>query len=206
MKAIQNFFRTTVLGGVLAVLPLVLVIVLFRWLILKVADVLKPLVSLFYTERKIEEVFLYIISFIAIILVFFLIGLIVRTRIGIFMKITLEKRYLMKLPAYKTARDLVMQFTGKNRSFFSAVVVADVFNTGTLMTGFVTDRTDAYISVFVPTGPNPTSGNIFHVKKELVYETNTPVDEAMKTIISCGSGSSPLLQIAQMKMKEQSGS
>ena len=206
MKALQKFFRTTVIGGFLAVLPLALVIALFRWLILKVADLLSPLVSLFYTERKIEVVLLYFISFIAIVIVFFLIGLIVRTRIGIFMKITLEKRYLMKLPAYKTARELVMQFTGKNRTFFSAVVIVDVFNTGTLMTGFVTDRSDDYVSVFVPTGPNPTSGNIFHVRKEYVYETNTPVDEAMKTIISCGSGSSPLLQIAQMKMKGQSGS
>lgn len=204
MKALRNFFRTTILGGALAMLPLVLVIVLFRFLFIKVHDILQPLASLVQTERRIEEVVVYVLTFSAILLIFFFIGLVIRTRIGHFLRITLEKRYLMKIPGYKTARELVMQFTGKNRSFFSAVVVVDVFNTGTLMTGFVTDRTDNYVSIFVPTGPNPTSGNIFHVKKELVYEIDTPVDEAMKTIISCGSGSSPLLQMAEMKMKKSS--
>ena len=205
MKALKNFFKTTVLGGVAAVLPLALIIVIFRWLVIKVHDLLQPLASLVHTERRFEEVLVYILSFLSIIIVFFLIGLIIRTRMGLFLRVTLEKRYLMKIPGYKTARELVMQFTGKNRTFFSGVVVVDVFNTGTLMTGFITDRTDEYVSVFIPTGPNPTSGNIFHVKKELVYETKTPIDEAMKTIISCGSGSSPLLQIAQVQMRNSDG-
>ena len=100
----------------------------------------------------------------------------------------------MKIPGYKMARETVMQFFGKNRSFFSEVVLVDLFNSGTLMTGFITDDHGEYLTVFVPTGPNPTSGNIYHVKKDKVLRTVANVDSGMKSIISCGAGSSEIFQ------------
>ena len=83
----------------------------------------------------------------------------------------------------------MQQFFGKNRSFFKEVVLVDIFNTGVLMTGFITDDQGDIISVFVPTGPNPTSGLIYHLPKERVTKTDAAVDAGMKTIISCGAGS-----------------
>ena len=51
------------------------------------------------------------------------------------------------------------------------------------MTGFITDDQGEIITVFVPTGPNPTSGNIYHLAKDRVLKTGAPVDNGMKTII-----------------------
>ena len=100
-----------------------------------------------------------------------------------------EDKYLLKVPGYKLAKETVQQFFGKNRSFFKEVVLVDIFKTGTLMTGFITEDQGDIISVFVPTGPNPTSGNIYHLQKDQVIRTTAPVDVGMKTIISCGAGS-----------------
>ena len=58
-----------------------------------------------------------------------------------------------------------------------------------LMTGFITDNQGEIITVFVPTGPNPTSGNIYHLPKAKVLKTGASVDNGMKSIISCGAGS-----------------
>ncbi len=58
------------------------------------------------------------------------------------------------------------------------------------MTCFLTDETpEGICSVFVPTGPNPTSGNIYHLKKEYVHLINVSIEEAMRSIISCGASS-----------------
>ena len=100
-----------------------------------------------------------------------------------------EDRYMMKIPGYKMAKETVQQFFGKNRSFFREVVLVDIFNTGALMTGFITDDQGEMITVFVPTGPNPTSGNIYHMPFERVIKTTASVDSGMKSIISCGAGS-----------------
>lgn len=189
LKRIRKFFITTVIGGLAAILPLALLVIIFRWIIGLIEKYLAPLVELVNTSSSIQEFLIYLLAIIAILTVFFLAGLVVQTRLGRFFKIALEKKYLMKIPGYKVARETVMQFFGKNRSFFSEVVLVDIFNSDTLMTGFITDEHDDYVTVFVPTGPNPTSGNIYHVKREKLIHTDVPVDTGMKTIISCGAGS-----------------
>ncbi|MDR1648147.1 MAG: DUF502 domain-containing protein [Zoogloeaceae bacterium] len=45
---------------------------------------------------------------------------------------------------------------------------------------------EAYVSVFVPTTPNPTSGFFLMMKKEETMELKMSVDEALKYIVSMG--------------------
>jgi uncharacterized membrane protein len=155
-KRFRKFLRTTLFGGVVALAPLTLIVLLFRWVIN-------------------------------------LIGLVVRTRLWAFLN-RFEDRYLLKIPGYKLAKETVQQFFGKNQSFFKEVVLVDIFNSGALMTGFITDDQGEIITVFVPTGPNPTSGNIYHLQKDRVLKTGAPVDHGMKTIISCGAGSTEIFE------------
>lgn len=196
---LRNFFRTTALGGLVAILPLVLIIIFFRWIINLIQKYLEPLVNLINTESQLMIIALYIIAVIAIIFLFFLLGLFIQTRMGKFFRTVFEEQYLMKIPGYKLARETVMQFFGKQKSFFREVVLVDIFNSGTLMTGFITDDHDDsdFLTVFVPTGPNPTSGNIYHVLKEKTIRTTTTVDTGMKSIISCGAGSSNIFKERQ---------
>ena len=191
-KRLKLFFRTTLVGGLAAVLPLGLLFLFFRWIVNIIQKYLEPLVGLIEVDSQLKVVILYILAVAAILTTFFFIGLVIQTRIGSFINNVLEEKYLMKIPGYKIARDTVMQFFGKNRSFFSEVVLVDIFNSGTLMTGFVTDKHGDYLTIFVPTGPNPTSGNIYHVLENKVVRTKIAVDNGMKTIISCGAGSTEI--------------
>jgi len=62
------------------------------------------------------------------------------------------------------------------------------------MTAFITDtHEDGSYTLFVPTGPNPTSGLIFHLAGKYVHPVDVPVQDAMRSIISCGAGSSKLI-------------
>jgi uncharacterized membrane protein len=188
----RRYVRATLLGGIAAVLPLALVILVFRWFVNLIEKYLGPIVELFETDSRFLPLAIYAILIAGVLISFFSIGIIIETRIGNFFTTVLEKKYLMKIPGYRIARETVMQFFGKNKSFFSQVVLINVFNSGTLMTGFITEDQGEIITVFVPTGPNPTSGNIFHVSREQVLFTGAAVDSGMKTIISCGAGSSEI--------------
>lgn len=200
----KKYINTTLLGGLAAVLPLALIILFFRWIINIIEKILGPLVDLFNTDSRYVILALYILIVIALIIIFFSIGFVIQTRIGNFLKNGIERKYLMKIPGYKTARDIVMQFFGGNRSFFSEVVLVDLFNSGTLMTGFITDNKGEMITVFVPTGPNPTSGNIYHVERDKILKTNASVDVGMKSIISCGAGSAELFEeVKPRKLNEK---
>jgi len=190
-KRFRRFLWTTLIGGVVALAPLTLIILLFRWVINVIGRNLTPLVDTIIQNPDPNPYFkfaLYVLTFTAILIFFFIIGLIVRTRLWAFLN-KAEDRYLLKVPGYKLVKETVQQFFGKNKSFFKEVVLVDIFNSGALMTGFITDDQGEIITVFVPTGPNPTSGNIYHLQKNRVLKTKTSVDNGMKTIISCGAGS-----------------
>ena len=49
-------------------------------------------------------------------------------------------------------------------------------------------------TVFVPTGPNPTSGFIYHLPNKYIHKVDVRVEDAMRSVISCGTGSSALIQ------------
>jgi uncharacterized membrane protein len=191
---VRRFFQTTLLGGVAAILPITVLFIFFRWIINLVFNYLEPIVEMLPLSGKVQEILATIAVIIGILIAFFFAGLIVRSRIGRFIKHVFEQKYLMRIPGYKVARETVKQFFGSNRSFFSEVVLVDIFNSGTLMTGFVTDKQEDFYTVFVPTGPNPTSGNIYHVRRNQLIKTNTAIDTGMKTIISCGAGSNEIFK------------
>ncbi len=193
-RRLSNFFRTTLIGGLLAVLPLALIVIFFRWIIGIITNFLRPVVELIEVSNDLQKVILYFLAIIALLALFFFIGLIIKTRIGRFINEVLEQKYLMRIPGYKIARDTVLNFSGKNRSFFKEVVLVDVFNSGTLMTGFITDEHGAFYTIFVPTGPNPTSGNIYHINKDRVTLTSASIDMGMKSIIACGAGSTDIFE------------
>lgn len=199
LKRLRNFFRTTLIGGIVALAPLTLIVLLFRWVINLIGRNLTPVVDRLMQDPNPDPLIkflLYVITFTAILFFFFLIGIIVRTRMAVFLN-KAEDRYLVKIPGYRLAKDTVKQFFGKNRSFFREVVLVDIFNTGVLMTGFITDDQGEVITVFVPTGPNPTSGNIYHMPRDRVLRTRASVDSGMKTIISCGAGSGEVFSLVE---------
>ena len=84
------------------------------------------------------------------------------------------------------------------------MALARIFGNDTLMSAFITDRhPDGSYTLFVPTAPNPTSGGVFHLKGENVYPVNVPVEQAMRSIISCGTGSTMLMDEYKRIQREQ---
>ena len=88
LKRFRNFLRTTLIGGVVALAPLTLIILLFRWVINLIGRNLTPLVDQLLQDPDPNPYFkfaLYVITFTAILIFFFIIGLIVRTRLRVFL-------------------------------------------------------------------------------------------------------------------------
>ena len=106
----------------------------------------------------------------------------------------MQKEFFKKIPGYNVINDTIQHFTGGKEVPFSSVVLVKPFNNDTLMTGFITEKHTEYYTVFIPTGPNPTSGNIMHLKPKNIIEVDIPLEDAMKSIIGCGAGSSKIFK------------
>jgi len=84
---------------------------------------------------------------------------------------------------------------GSNKKLFKQVALVKLFGNDTMLTAFITDNhEDGSFTVFVPSGPAPTAGFIYHLKKEYVHPIDYPVEKAMKTIFSLGAGSKEMIK------------
>lgn len=196
-QRVRRFLGTTFLGGLVVILPLTLFFFLVRLLVRFMTGLVAPVRVLLPLSEELPSWFLDFVALSTVVLFFFLIGLIARTSSGNRLFVRVEQQWLVHLPFYNVLRETVRQFFGRKKVPFSQVVLVDAFGNGTLMTGFVTDDEigNGYVTVFVPTGPNPTNGFVFHVpEKEIRYIDARPED-AMRSIISVGAGSSSLFNL-----------
>jgi uncharacterized membrane protein len=196
MKRLRSFLKTSLLGGLVVILPATILVSVSLWLFGLITNWIKPFSD---TLRSYSEYNDLITDFIAISLIIiscFFVGVLVRTRLGGFLFRTIENRILQLMPGYSMIKETVLQvFANRDESPFSSVALAQVYGNDTLATVFITDKhADGSFTVFMPTGPNPTSGLIFHLKGEYVHPVAIPVQDAMRSIISCGAGTHRLIQ------------
>jgi uncharacterized membrane protein len=194
MKKIKSFLKTTIIGGLVVILPATIVVTVFRWLYVLITDWIQPLTDVLVERASLREFLADLVVISSIIGVCFLLGLVVRTGVGRFVHQKLEGKLARFAPGYKLVKETVLQFLGRKKSPFSQVALVKLYDSNTRATAFVTDEhPDGTFTVFVPTGPNPTSGQIFHLEAAKVEPLDVGVEHAMRTIISCGAGTSGLI-------------
>ena len=195
MQKIKSFILTSILGGLTVILPATIILMVFGWILDKVTVLISPITSFIVENSHTREFFANIVVIFFLVLVCFLIGLMERTKLGKFLFNILENNLLSKIPGYSIIKDTIVQFIGGKNTPFSQVALVRIFGTETKCTAFITDEhDDGSYSVFVPTGPNPTSGQIFHLKSEFVEKVDASVELTMKSIISCGAGSKHIIK------------
>lgn len=194
MTDIKSSLRQSFFAGLLVLLPVIILFALVNWVFTKLQGWLSPIANKLQTEGM-RDIVAFMLALTFVICICLLVGYFVRLRIGKFIHDQLERRILKIAPGYNLIKETLMQFLGNRPSPFSSVALVRIFENETMVTAFVTERHDnGWFSVFVPTGPNPTSGNIYHLKPEMVHHVSLPVEDVMRSIISCGAGSQSLIK------------
>jgi len=199
----KSFFKTALIGGITVLLPIALLVFVFSWLFNLVTGLIQPLTDLIVAKSDMRELIADVLVMLIIFGTCFAVGLIIRTRVGRFIHTTLEERLLKIAPGYNLIKETILQLIGRDKKPFDGVALVRLFNSETLMTAFITDdHEDGSKTVFVPTGPNPTSGLIYHLSSDQVHIVDVPVEDAMRSIISCGAGSSQLILAYRQKLTD----
>jgi len=195
MDRIKQFLRTTFVGGFLIVLPIVILLIVLNWLFTTLTGYIRPITNILIQTARVNEFVASFFAFLFIILVFFLVGLLVKTEMGKVSFEVFENKFLSKIFGYKIIKETVLQIFGEEKNVFKAVALVGLFGNETLMTAFVTDEhSDGSYTVFIPSGPAPTAGFVYHVKKEQITIVDIPVDQALRTILSLGAGSKKIIE------------
>jgi len=197
----SKFIKTSLFGGLVVILPIAILAFFFKWLFKSVTDLIQPLTDYASRFYPFPEIVADIVVITIIFVSCFFVGVIVRTKVGNFLHKMFDEILQKLAPGYRMVKEVVVQIFGSSEnSPFSNGMVARVKLFGvdvpTEVTALVVDHynEDTY-TVFMPTGPNPTSGNIYHVNKEQVtLYPDIKLDNAMRTVIACGAGSGDLFK------------
>lgn len=190
--------RNYLLAGILVTAPLGITIYLV-WLFLQFMDELViQLIPAQYNPNEYLQFSVPGIGLLISIVFFILVGWAARNFVGR-MVISVYEYVITHVPVIKNIYSAIKQIaetmmTSQSKAF-REVVLLQYPRAGIWTLGFVTSRvqgevqrrTDAtHIGVFVPTGPNPTSGFLLFVPEQEVIPMKMSVEEAIKMVVSTG--------------------
>ncbi len=193
MKKLRKYIVT----GLLVWLPIVVTVLLFRFLI----TLMDQTLVLLPVELRPESLIgfkLPGIGLILTLLVLIFTGVFAANYVGKTL-VTFGEKLFAKIPivrsVYTAAKNFAeIVFSDTGQSFKKVLLIqyprkgvySLAFQTSTSL-GEVQKKTGSnVVCVFVPTTPNPTSGFIIIVPKEDVIELDMEIDEAFKMIVSLG--------------------
>ena len=199
-KRVESHVQGRVISGLFELVPLIVTILVLLYLV-DVADG-------FFRERSFVKDSPWDFPGVGLIIlgvVFYLIGVLALSRPGqVFLKFI--SLIMIYIPVVRTLYGVTQQAMASvgSRANFSRVVFIEWPRDGMVAMGFVTGRARApgkeedLVSVYVPTVPNPTSGNMAFVLENDVVETDMSVEDAMKLIFSGGIVLPETISMARM--------
>ncbi len=185
-----NWIKKNFFAGLIAALPFALTIYIIYFLIDKFDNFIGSYFAIYFPG----------IGLIAVSILIFVFGVLIRNIIG--SKLLKYSELLIdRMPfinrIYKSIKHVTSSLIGSGNKIFKRVVLLEYPRKGIFSLGFVTEKmsssfeilngelnSEEYISVFVPTTPNPTSGYLIYIKDSDVIDLDVDVESAMKIVIS----------------------
>ena len=192
----RNHFQSKIMDGLIEIAPTIITIIVVVALIGYADTFIRPHMA----NVPPIQIFGFTLSpnfpgvgIVIGIVVSYIIGLFISSGIGIKCMRSID-RLMLRIPFVKTvfgvSRQIMTSLTTQYN--FSRVVFIEWPRENMIAMGFVTGRAysertgDALAVVYVPTVPNPTSGNMALVLEDHLIETDMTVEDAMKLVFSGG--------------------
>ena len=189
--------RKYFITGLLILVPLAITVWVLN-LVIGTLDQSLLLVPEQYRPKKLFGFDIPGLGTILTILIVFLTGLLTNNLVGNYV-VKLWERLLQRIPIVNSLYSSVKQvsdtlFSSSGNAFRKAVLVpyphqnswTIAFLTGVPGGDAANHLVGDYVSVYVPTTPNPTSGFFLMMKRSDVVELDMSVDAALKYIVSMG--------------------
>ena len=193
MKRIAAFLKTTILGGLFVVLPLIVVLGIMTKLVMGVHDVAESLMNKMAGEHSEAAHFPILFAILIVIGISFTFGLALSSRRGQATGGWVERTILLRIPGYAAMRAIV---GGLADASSEGVVKPGLLRVDPGIEAYVLvieDHGGGHLTVFLPGSPNPASGNVQIVRKDLVRMLNVRMTTVTSVLQQWGMGSAKLL-------------
>jgi uncharacterized membrane protein len=186
-----HFFKTTIIGGVLFLVPVgVLVIVLAKVIELMLL-VAEPLADFVPIDTVAGVAVANILAAVILVLICFIAGLIARRALIRTTVERIEDAFLSKLPGYVLIKGILSGL--KEDDTDRLHVVAARFHDSARIGLEIERLNDGRVVVMTPSSPNPWSGPVHIMEADRVRRLDLPMPTYMENVERFGQGTNQLL-------------
>jgi uncharacterized membrane protein len=193
MSIVNNFLKTTLLGGVLVLLPFLLFYLLFSELLELVTALANPVMEILPESISSRFGDPLVLALIILVTGAFLTGLALRSSKLKSLGHWTERSFLDKMPLYNSVKRLSQGILGvKGDDVFSCGFMESV--TGIRELVYIVENSgNGYMTVMVPLAPSGFSGPLKIVDSEFVTRIEASIGEASVPVSEWGVGLQKLL-------------
>jgi uncharacterized membrane protein len=201
MRTIAEFMKTTLIGGIIIVLPVYIAVLLILKAVQGLLAAVKPITAAIPASVEFDE----ILAILVLAVICFIAGLVVRTRAGLRAKNAIERRVLQRLPGYTLLRGLAGRVTGQADEPSFAPALAEIEEA--LVPALIVEKLeDGSYTVLVPSVPTPMAGAIYILPPERVHPVDVPFTVALKVFSKWGTGAGEFVRAMQAAKPSQAAS
>jgi uncharacterized membrane protein len=193
MKRILDFFKTTIVGGLFVLLPVILVYLALSEVIGVLVAMATPIADLFFPGKLEGIEFPALIALALLVGVSFILGVIMLSDTGRRFGNWIERIILGRLPAYNAIKSLTTGFASSQQesSFKPALLKSAEGNKEFVY--IIEDHGDGNLTVMLPWAPTPFAGSIKIVPKDRVEPLAISMGQLTEALGHWGIGAKDLL-------------
>ena len=187
MNHLGEFLKTTALGGLFVLLPVLLLYLLLAEALTLIVALATPIADLFPKGTFDQIKFPVLMALILIIVASFLIGLALRSGTGRRLGNWIERATLRRLPLYNAIKNLTTGFAQAGQdSFLPALLVSS--DGERELAYLIEDHGDGQLTVLVPWSPAAFAGSVKIVSQDRIERVDTNLGEFTRVLSHWGVG------------------
>ncbi len=193
MKGQIQVLKTTIIGGIVFLVPIIIIAAIVGKAFEIMKTVAHPLSALVPIDSVGKIAIVNLIAILLIVLVCFLAGRAARTETAAKFVRALESKFLSHIPVYAFVKGITASIGGtEDREGMTPVLVRlDDYS----QIAFEIERLEGGdVAVYLPGAPNPWSGSVCIMTEDRVQPLDASMMAAVRTISHLGKGSSELLR------------
>ena len=194
MKVLLSFLTTTVIGGLLVLVPVALLVLVLDDVLAMVVELVAPVADLLPVESLGGDGVATIVALALIFAFCFLVGLVARTTIGSRAGGWVEGAVLRRVPAYGMLKTLSQRFVGTGTADQSMFVpaVLSLPEDSLQLVYVIEEHGNGFSTVMIPSVPAALAGPLQYVRSERLRKLEVPLARVVQTLQGCGIGAGPL--------------
>jgi uncharacterized membrane protein len=192
MRRPQSFLVSTLVSGLIIVVPAYLAVLLLLKAMASVIGLVRPFARLLPDWLPAAN----LLALLLLLIVCFLVGAAVRTAAGRAARERIEKSLFSRLPGFALLRSLTQQLAGYGEEKVWKPALVEIEDA--LVPAFIIEELDdGRMAVFVPSVPTPLAGAVYILDRQRVHILDVPFTQAVSTISRWGAGSRELVAAMQ---------